>query len=167
MNSVVWRDFSFNLPQRCIDVHAQAQSKAAEKTVVQVLSEALPVISNHTWTSEDSVAMTPTMWATGSLSMTEKLMGVSSKSSGATSGGSSGLGIHSMCRRQVEDFWGRPLSTALIWGREALGERHQARRRTTPRAAASQWIPRVPRQSREKWSGTFEFSIIYLQSAAR
>lgn len=68
------------------------------------MGEALPVISNHTGTSEASVAMTPTMWATGSLSMTEKLKGDSSKSSGAASVGSSGFGIHSMCRRHVEDF---------------------------------------------------------------
>lgn len=81
--------------------------------------EAVPVISNHTGTSEDSVATTPTMCATGSLSMTEKVKGDSSKSKGAASAGSTGLRIHSICRRQVEDFWGRPLSTALIWEREA------------------------------------------------
>lgn len=86
-------------------MHAQAHSEAAGKeTGARGMSEASPVISNQTGTSEDSVAMTPTMWATGSLSMTEKLKGASSKSSGAASGGSSGLGIHSMCRRQVEDF---------------------------------------------------------------
>lgn len=79
------------------------------------LKEAVPVISNHTGTSEDSVATTPTMCATGSLSMTEKVKGDSSKTRGAASVGNSGLGIHSICRRQVEDFWGRPLSTALIW----------------------------------------------------
>lgn len=72
------------------------------------------MISNHTGTSEASVATTPTMWATGSLSMTEKTKGDSSNCRAAASGGSSGLGIHSMCSRQEEDFWGRPLSTALI-----------------------------------------------------
>lgn len=60
------------------------------------------------------MATTPTMCATGSLSMTEKTKGDSSNCRGAASGGNSGLGIHSMCRRQEEDFWGRPLSTALI-----------------------------------------------------
>lgn len=68
------------------------------------VKEAVPVISNHTETSEDSVATTPTMCATGSLSMTEKVKGDSSKSRGAASVGSFGLGIHSICRRQVEDF---------------------------------------------------------------
>lgn len=82
--------------------------------------EALPVISNHTGTSEDSVATTPTMCATGSLSITEKVKGDSSKSRGAASAGNFGLGIHSMWRRQVEDFWGRPLSTALIWERGGM-----------------------------------------------
>jgi len=65
---------------------------------------AIPAISNHTETSEDSVAMTPTMCATGSFSITEKVKGLSSKSSGAASAGNFGLGIHSMCSRQVEDF---------------------------------------------------------------
>lgn len=65
--------------------------------------------------SEDSVATTPTMWATGSLSITEKVKGDSSNCSGAASAATTGLGIHSICKRQVEDFWGRPLSTALIW----------------------------------------------------
>lgn len=68
------------------------------------LKETLPVISNHTGTSEDSVATTPTMCATGSLSMTEKVKGDSSKARAAASSGTCGLGIHSMCRRQVEDF---------------------------------------------------------------
>lgn len=73
----------------------------------------LPVMSNQTGVSAFSMAITPTMWETGSLSMTLKEYALSSKASGAALG--SGFGIHSMCSRQVDDFWGRPLSTALIW----------------------------------------------------
>lgn len=70
----------------------------------RMANKAVPVISNHTGTSEDSVATTPTMCATGSLSITENVKGDSSKSRGAASAGTSGFGIHSMCKRQVEDF---------------------------------------------------------------
>lgn len=91
-------------------------------TKAELVNKAVPVISNHTGTSEDSVATTPTMCATGSLSITENVKGDSSKSRGAASAGTSGFGIHSMCKRQVEDFWGRPLSTALIWERQRTGD---------------------------------------------
>lgn len=71
------------------------------------------MISNHTGVSVGSVVMTPTMCFTGSLSMTVKEKDDSSKASGWWDG--SGFGIHSMCSLQVDDFWGRPLSTALIY----------------------------------------------------
>lgn len=73
----------------------------------------VPVISNQTSVSTASMVITPTMCATGSLSMTVKEKTLSSKASGEELG--SGFGIHSMCRRHVDDLWGRPLSTALIY----------------------------------------------------
>lgn len=96
-------------------VHTPCQHTKERATMhIWYLSfQLLPVISNQTVVSGFSMAMTPTMWATGSLSMMEKTKGLSSKASGVADG--SGLGIHSMWRRQVEDFWGRPLSTALIY----------------------------------------------------
>lgn len=97
----------------------EVHSLRCKTTAIMNIKAPLPVISNHTGTSDDSVATTPTMWATGSLSMTEKVKGDSSNRKGAASAGTSGLGIHSMCRRQVDDFWGRPLSTALIWAKNS------------------------------------------------
>lgn len=90
-------------------IHTQPKTKP-----LRPLVKASPVISNQTGVSDVSVVMTPTMCATGSLSITEKKKGGSSKARGRAPAATSGLGIHSMCSRQVDNFWGRPLSTALI-----------------------------------------------------
>lgn len=77
------------------------------------LWERLPMMSNQRGVPGGSTAITPIMWATGSLSMTVKVKNDSSKEIG--SGDGLGLEIHSIWRRVVDHFWGRPLSTALIY----------------------------------------------------
>lgn len=72
-----------------------------------------PMMSNHSGVPGGSTDITPIMWATGSLSMTVKEKDGSSKEIGPTDG--LGLEIHSIWSRVVDDFWGRPLSTALIY----------------------------------------------------
>lgn len=84
----------------------------ANLTNVKNSTISVPVMSNQTDVSVFSMVITPTMWEMGSLSMTLKENTLSSKANGVALG--SGFGIHSMCRRQVDAFWGRPLSTALI-----------------------------------------------------
>lgn len=71
------------------------------------------MMSNQRGVPGGSTAITPIMWATGSLSMTVKVKNDSSKETG--SGDGLGLEIHSIWRRVVDHFWGRPLSTALIY----------------------------------------------------
>lgn len=71
------------------------------------------MMSNQRGVPGGSTDITPIMWATGSLSMTVKVKNGSSKETGSRDG--LGLEIHSMWSRVVDDFWGRPLSTALIY----------------------------------------------------
>ena len=75
--------------------------------------EHLPMMSNQRGMPGGSTDMTPIMWATGSLSITVKVKNDSSNEIGSRDG--FGLEIHSMWSRVVDDFWGRPLSTALIY----------------------------------------------------
>lgn len=70
-------------------------------------------MSNHKGVPGGSTDMTPIIWATGSLSITVKVKNDSSKEMGSRGG--LGLSIHSIWSRVVDDFWGRPLSTALIY----------------------------------------------------
>lgn len=76
-------------------------------------SWSLPMMSNQRGMPGGSTAITPIMWATGSLSITVKVKNDSSNEIG--SGDGLGLEIHSIWSRVVDDFWGRPLSTALIY----------------------------------------------------
>ena len=73
----------------------------------------LPMMSNQRGMPGGSTDSTPIMWATGSLSITVKVKNDSSNEIGSRDG--FGLEIHSMWSRVVDDFWGRPLSTALIY----------------------------------------------------
>lgn len=79
----------------------------------------LPMMSNQRGMPGGSTDITPIMWATGSLSITVKVKNGSSNEIGSRDG--LGLGIHSMWSRVVDDFWGRPLSTALIYKIQAKG----------------------------------------------
>lgn len=71
------------------------------------------MMSNQRGLPGGSTDMTPIMWATGSLSITVKVKNVSSNEIGSKDG--LGLEIHSIWSLVVDDFWGRPLSTALIY----------------------------------------------------
>lgn len=71
----------------------------------------LPTISNHLSRCV-SVIMMPTMWVTGSVSITAKVKWGSSNVIG--SGDRGGRAIHSMSSRAVEDRDGLPASVALI-----------------------------------------------------
>lgn len=71
------------------------------------------MMSNHRGMPGGSTDITPIMWATGSLSITVNVKTDSSNEIGSKDG--LGLEIHSMWSLVVDDFWGRPLSTALIY----------------------------------------------------
>lgn len=70
------------------------------------------MISNHLCRCV-SVMMMPTMWVTGSVSMTAKVKWGSSNAMGSAEGG--GGAIHSMSSRAVEERGGLPWSVALTW----------------------------------------------------
>lgn len=71
----------------------------------------VPVISNHFWRCV-SVMMIPTIWVTGSVSMTAKVKCGSSNVIGSAEGG--GRAIHSMSSLAVDERDGLPWSVALI-----------------------------------------------------
>lgn len=73
----------------------------------------VPMMSNHRGMPGGSTEITPIMWATGSLSITVNEKTDSSNEIGSKDG--LGLEIHSIWSLVVDDFWGRPLSIALIY----------------------------------------------------
>lgn len=71
---------------RKLSLEAEGAGVSAPDTLVQCSLCASPVILNHTWLGPISMLITPTMWFTGSVSMTAKLKWGSSKASGSEEG---------------------------------------------------------------------------------
>ena len=72
-----------------------------------------PTMSNHSSGRCVSVMMMPTMWVTGSVSMTAKVKWGSSNTMGSEEG--DGWRTHSMSSRAVDELGGLPWSVALTW----------------------------------------------------